>query len=110
MKAMALCVLAALLALTGCSVEAMARKGVEVLDKVELIADQARDTVAKIEARAKEADTDGDGKLSWEEIVALLLGGGGLLSAQQAKASREKTQREVDELYDDLHKVEASKA
>lgn len=112
-RAVGILVLAALLALTGCSVEAAARRVAElaettngVAEKVESIAGKVEGAATVVQEQIRAADKDGDGRLSWTEIAGLLgvlAGGGGLLA-------RAKTQREVDELYDDLHKAEAAKS
>lgn len=127
MRVMAVLVLALL---CSCSVqrlvdatETAVRTGREVGEKVNLIGELVRDVIgsvkeqttkvvasveekmAAIKARVEEADTDKDGTLSWDEILAalgVLTGGGALvgMKAQAAKNSRKRGEQwqAIDEL------------
>jgi 5-enolpyruvylshikimate-3-phosphate synthase len=92
-------------------IEQLAEKSIEVLDKTKAAIETVQQAATTIVEVARAADTDGDGKLSWAEVLAALaalLGGGSLLAnrgtSKVLHARVDKTKGEVDELWDDLHK------
>lgn len=105
MKALPL-VAVALLTLASCSLVDTAKvtlqKANETLDAGKQLVAEGK--AAYVEAKAA-ADKDGDGKTSvseWLAYLALLAGVGGAGGAKMALNARAKTQKELDELYDEV--------
>ena len=69
----------------------------KILDGAEQITNEVRSGIGSIKEVLKNADTDGDGKLGWMELLGVLTGGGGLLAARNAKSAKEKAQKAVDD-------------
>lgn len=119
-----------LLALTGCSMATLqtsiekwgkvaeeARKGLAVvndgLERVDRGIAKVDDTVAVIKTEMKKADTDGDGKLSMEEILAMFTGGGvlgGIVTALTQRLRGSTREKEAAKLAQEKKDEELRKA
>ena len=90
------------------------------LDTVRGAVSKVNETVDRIAAAAAEADQDGDGKLSWQELLAAVvaaLGGAGIITAKavgsaNAKASSKRAEQwaALNDLQQRLAAIEAKKA
>jgi hypothetical protein len=68
----------------------------EILNGAEKVNNDVRSGLESMKEVLKAADTDGDGKLGWMELLIALGGGGGLAAARNAKSAKDKAKAALD--------------
>lgn len=105
-----LVIISVFLVLTGCTNVLKSLENIRhTTDDIRDVLDTTKKTVDTVEAEVKKADTDGDGSLSWAEILAYLgiIGGGSSALVARNKVSnavKEKNYAQINARLDNIER------
>lgn len=91
-------------ALAGCNLPKLDQVSDKVTETSGVVAQIGQAVQRQIDT-VRSADTNGDGKITWQEMLALLAGTTGMAGAFAAHRKGALAQKHVDDLYDQTRKA-----